>query len=78
VLEDAEYKLISKGNASYIVPTNPGPYPTKFDLNDAAVHECQEVAEHKAEIEILAYETHHVGVQNFLRQAIAKATRRIL
>ena len=69
VLEDAEYRLISNGNAAYVIPTNPGAYPATVDPNDAAVRERQ-VAEHKAEI--VEYETHH-GVQNFLRQAIVKA-----
>ncbi|KAL7474084.1 hypothetical protein ACHAW6_000078 [Cyclotella cf. meneghiniana] len=48
VIKRAEYVTFSQGGAPFVVPTNPGPYPSTIDP-DAVIHECQ-IAEHKTEI----------------------------
>eukprot|EP00804_Cyclotella_cryptica_P012319 CCRYP_020814-RA/>CCRYP_020814-RA protein AED:0.79 eAED:0.45 QI:0/0/0/0.5/1/1/2/0/161 len=48
VIEQAEYITFSRGNAPFVVPTNPGPYPAVVDP-DPIIRERQ-IAEHKAEI----------------------------
>lgn len=68
VIDEAEYVHFSNGNAKFIIPTNPGPYPKTVDT-DKVVRERQ-IAEHKAECN--AYET-YLGVENFLRRMIVKA-----
>ena len=54
VIDDAEYITFSNGGARFVVPTNPGPYPTTVDV-DKAKQEWQ-LAEHKAEG--IKYETY--------------------
>ncbi|KAL7474264.1 hypothetical protein ACHAW6_000244 [Cyclotella cf. meneghiniana] len=69
VVKEVKYVNFSQGNAKFIVPTNPGAYPTTVDVTNAVICEHQ-IAEHKAEI--VAYET-YLGVKNWLRRMIAKA-----
>ena len=47
VINEAEYITFSNGGARFLVPTNPGPYPTTVD-SDKVKRERQ-LAEHKAE-----------------------------
>ena len=37
LLADTEYRSFSTGGAAFVVPTNPGPYPTVVDLNNVVV-----------------------------------------
>ena len=37
LLDDAEYIVFSTGGAHFVIPTNPGPYPTVVDLNNPIV-----------------------------------------
>eukprot|EP00804_Cyclotella_cryptica_P025760 CCRYP_002951-RA/>CCRYP_002951-RA protein AED:0.36 eAED:0.36 QI:0/0/0/1/0.5/0.33/3/0/427 len=68
VVEQAEYVTFSQGNAPFVVPTNPGPYPAIVNP-DAVIRERQ-IAKHKAEI--VEYKT-YLGVENYLRQMIVKS-----
>eukprot|EP00804_Cyclotella_cryptica_P002311 CCRYP_004047-RB/>CCRYP_004047-RB protein AED:0.40 eAED:0.39 QI:0/0/0/1/0/0/2/0/349 len=68
VVEQAEYITFSRGNAPFVVPTNPGPYPAVVDP-DPIIREWQ-IAKHKAEI--VEYET-YLGVENYLRRMIVKS-----
>jgi hypothetical protein len=68
IIEDTEYRTFSTGNQPFVIPTNPGPYPTTVDP-DPATRERQ-VAEHKAEKE--EFET-YLGVLNAARQHIIRA-----
>lgn len=68
IIEDAEYRTFSTGNQPFVVPTNPGPYPTTVDP-DPATRERQ-VAEHKAEKE--EFDT-YLGVLNAARQHVIRA-----
>jgi hypothetical protein len=67
VVDEAEYVTFSKNGAKFLVPTNPGPYPTTVDP-DKVIRE-QQIAEHKAEC--IEYET-YLGVENYLRRIIVK------
>ncbi len=68
VINDAEYIIFSNGGARFVVPTNPGPYPTTVD-SDKVKRERQ-LAEHKAEG--IKYET-YLGVENYIRRMIVKS-----
>ena len=68
IIEDTEYRTFSTGNQLFVVPTNPGPYPTTVDP-DPATRERQ-VAKHKAEKE--EFET-YLGVLNAARQHVIRA-----
>jgi hypothetical protein len=68
VVEEAEYVTFPRNAERFLVPTNPGPYPTSIDP-DKIIRERQ-IAEHKAKI--AEYET-HLGVENFLRRSIVKS-----
>jgi len=68
VIDKAEYILFSKGGAKFVIPTNPGPYPTTVDT-DKVIRERQ-IAEHKAECN--EYET-YLGVENYLCRMIVKS-----
>ena len=68
MVKEAKYITFSRGNARFIVPVNPGPYPTVVD-NNAVIHERQ-IAEHKAEI--IEYEM-YLGIENWMRRQIVKA-----
>ena len=68
VIHDAEYITFSNGGARFLVPTNPGPYPTTVN-SDKVKRECQ-IAEHKAEC--IEYET-YLGVENYLCRMIVKS-----
>ncbi len=61
VINNAEYVTFSKNGTRFLVPMNPGPYPTTVDP-DKVIHE-QQIAEHKAEC--IEYET-YLGVENYL------------
>eukprot|EP00804_Cyclotella_cryptica_P003440 CCRYP_002085-RA/>CCRYP_002085-RA protein AED:0.42 eAED:0.41 QI:0/0/0/1/0/0/2/0/285 len=63
IIDDAECRTFSTGNQPFIIPMNPGPYPTRVDP-DPATRERQ-VAEHKAEEE--EFES-YLGVLNAARQ----------
>ena len=65
IIDDTEYHAFSTGNVTFVVPTNPGPYPVTVDP-DAAIRERQ-VAEHKAEKD--EFET-YLGVLNAARKHI--------
>jgi hypothetical protein len=67
VVEEAEYITFSNAER-FLVPTNPGPYPTTVDP-DKIIRERQ-LAEHKAEV--VEYET-YLGVENYLRRMIVKS-----
>ena len=60
VIDEAEYVLFSNSGAKFVVPTNPGAYPTTVDA-DKVVRERQ-IAEHKAKCN--EYET-YLGVETF-------------
>jgi hypothetical protein len=68
VVEEAEYVTFSRNAERFLVPTNPGPYPTSVD-SDKIIRERQ-LAEHKAEV--VEYET-YLGVENYLRRMIVKS-----
>jgi hypothetical protein len=68
VVDEAEYITFSWNAAHFLVPVNPGPYPTVVN-NDVVIHEC-EIAKHKAEI--VKYKT-YLGVENWLRRMVVKA-----
>ena len=68
VIDEAEYITFSRNGARFVVPTNPGPYPTTVDA-DKVIRERQ-IAEHKAEC--IEYET-YLGVENFIRRMIVKS-----
>ena len=68
VIDEAEYITFSRTGARFVVPTNPGPYPTTVDA-DKVIRERQ-IAEHKAEC--IEYET-YLGVENYLRRMIVKS-----
>ncbi len=68
VVEEAEYITFSRNAERFLVPINPGPYPTTVDP-DKIIRERQ-IAEHKAEI--VEYET-YLGVENYLRRMIVKS-----
>eukprot|EP00804_Cyclotella_cryptica_P002902 CCRYP_021007-RA/>CCRYP_021007-RA protein AED:0.15 eAED:0.15 QI:0/0/0/1/1/1/5/0/1206 len=67
IIEDAEYRTFSTGNVSFVIPTNPGPYPVTVDP-DAAIRE-QQVADHKSEKD--EFET-YLGVLNAARKHIVR------
>ena len=48
VVEEAKYITFFRNAERFLVPTNPGPYPTSVD-SDKIIRECQ-IAEHKAEV----------------------------
>jgi len=54
VIDEADYITFSRTGARFVVPTNPGPYPTTVDA-DKVIRERQ-IAEHKAEC--IEYETY--------------------
>jgi hypothetical protein len=68
VVNEAEYITFSKNGTNFLVPTNPGPYPTGVDP-DKVIRE-QQIAEHKAEC--IEYET-YLGVENYLCRMIVKS-----
>jgi hypothetical protein len=68
VVEEAEYITFSRNAERFMVPTNPGPYPTSVD-SDKIIRERQ-IAEHK--VEVIEYET-YLGVENHLRRMIVKS-----
>ncbi len=68
VIDKAEYITFSKNGARFVVPTNPGPYPTTLDA-DKVIHERQN-AEHKAEC--IEYET-YLGIKNYICRMIVKS-----
>ena len=68
VIDEAEYITFSNAGAKFVVPTNPGPYPTTVDT-DKVIRERQ-IAEHKADCN--EYET-YLGVENYLRRMIVKS-----
>ncbi len=68
VVEEAEHVTFFRNAEKFLIPTNPGPYPTNIDP-DKIILEHQ-IAEHKAEI--AEYET-HLGVENFHRRSIVKS-----
>jgi hypothetical protein len=68
VIDEAEYITFSNSGARFLVPTNPGPYPTTVN-SDKVKRECQ-IAEHKAEC--IEYET-YLGVENYLCRMIVKS-----
>jgi hypothetical protein len=68
VVEEAEYITFFRNAERFLVPTNPGPYPTSVD-SDKIIRECQ-IAEHKAEV--VEYKT-YLGVENYLRRMIVKS-----
>ena len=68
VVEEAKYITFSRNAERFLVPINPGPYPTTVDP-DKIIRERQ-IAEHKAEI--VEYET-YLGVENYLRRMIVKS-----
>ncbi len=57
-----------KGGVRFVVPTNPGPYPTTVDADK--VKQERQLAEHKAEG--IKYETYR-GVENYIRRMIVKS-----
>jgi len=61
VIDKAEYITFSRTGARFVVPTNPGSYPTTVDA-DKVIRERQ-IAEHKAEC--IEYET-YLGVENYI------------
>jgi len=67
VIDEAEYITFSRTGARFVVPMNPGSYPTTADA-DKVIRECQ-IAEHKAEC--IKYET-YLGVENYIRRMIVK------
>jgi hypothetical protein len=68
VINDAEYITFSNGGARFVVPTNPGPYPTTVDLDK--VKRERQLMEHKAEG--IEYET-YLGVEIYIRRMIVKS-----
>jgi hypothetical protein len=68
VIDNAEYVTFSKNGTRFLVPTNPGPYPTT--VNPDKVIREQQIAEHKAEC--IEYET-YLCVENYLRRMIVKS-----
>jgi len=68
VIDEADYITFSRTGARFVVPTNPGPYPTTVDA-DKVIRERQ-IAEHKAEC--IEYET-YLGVENYIRRMIVKS-----
>jgi hypothetical protein len=68
VVEEAKYITFSRNAERFLVPKNPGPYPTSVDP-DRIIRERQ-IAEHKAEV--VEYET-YLGVENYLRSMIVKS-----
>jgi hypothetical protein len=68
VIDDAEYITFSRSGAGFVVPTNPGPYPTTVDV-DKVIRERQ-IAEHKADCN--KYET-YLGIENCIRRMIVKS-----
>ncbi len=67
VIDNAEYVTFSKNGTRFLVPTNPGPYPTTVDP-DKVIRERQ-IAEHKAEC--IEYET-YLSIENYLCRMIVK------
>jgi hypothetical protein len=68
VIDNTEYITFSNGGARFVVPTNPGPYPTTVDADK--VKQERQLAEHKAEG--IGYET-YIGVENYIRRMIVKS-----
>ena len=68
VVDKAEYVTFSKNGTRFLVPMNPGPYPTTVDP-DKVIRE-QQIAEHKAEC--IEYKT-YLGVENYTRRMIVKS-----
>ena len=62
LLNDAEYTMFSTGGVHFIVPTNPGPYPTVVDLTDMVVR-ARQVADHRQEV--IKFETYLGLAQTF-------------
>ena len=69
IIPEAEYITFSHNAERFLVPTNPGAFPTTVDPTDEVVR-MRQIAEHKAEQ--AEFET-YLGVENFLRKAIVKA-----
>ncbi len=67
VIDEAEYIPFSRTGARFVVPTNPGSYPTTVDA-DKVICERQ-IAEHRAEC--IEYET-YLGVENYIHRMIVK------
>ncbi len=67
VVDKAEYITFSKNGTKFLVPTNPGPYPTTINP-DKVIWE-QQIAEHKAEC--IEYKT-YLGIENYLCRMIVK------
>jgi len=68
VIDKAEYITFSRTGARFVVPMNPGSYPTTVDA-DKVICESQ-IAEHKAEC--IKYET-YLGIENYLPRMIIKS-----
>jgi hypothetical protein len=69
IILDAEYVAFLHNAKRFLVPTNPGAFPTTVDQTDEVVR-MRQIAQHKAEQ--AEFET-YLGVENFLRKAIVKA-----
>jgi len=68
VIDEAEYITFSGTDARFVVPTNPGSFPTTIDA-DKVIREHQ-IAEHKAEC--IEYET-YLGAESCIRRMIVKS-----
>jgi len=69
LLDDTEYRSFSTGGTAFVVPTNPGPYPTVVNLNDVVVR-AQQVAEHRQEV--IKFEA-FLGIAQTLQNKIEQA-----
>jgi len=68
VIDEAKYITFSNGGSRFLIPMNPGPYPTSIDM-DKVIRERQ-IAEHKAEC--IKYKT-YLAVENYLCRMIVKS-----
>ena len=68
VVEEAEYVTFSRNAERFLVPTNPGPYPTSVDSDK--INRERQLAEHKAEV--VEYET-YLRVEKYLCRMIVKS-----
>ncbi|KAL7490338.1 hypothetical protein ACHAW6_016161, partial [Cyclotella cf. meneghiniana] len=68
VVEETKYITFTRNAEKFVVPTNPGPYPTHVNVGPV-IQECQ-IAKHKAKV--VEYET-YLGVKNYLCRIIVKA-----
>ena len=66
LLKDAKYITFLHSGAQFIIPTNPGLYPTIVNPNDAVVR-ARQVAEHRQKM--VEFET-YLGVTQALRLKI--------